>query len=352
MSTKKLSITRPDDWHLHLRDGALMRAVLPHSSKVFARALIMPNLNPPVRDIAAAEAYRQRILDALPRGHAFTPLMTCYLTDGADPAELISGHEQGVFLAGKLYPAGATTNSAQGVTDVKNIYPVLEAMQKAGMPLSVHGEVTDPQVDIFDREAVFIERVLEPLRRDFPGLPVVFEHLTSKAGVDYVLGAEEGLAATITPHHMLISRNHILVGGIKPHLYCLPIAKKESDRLAIVRAAVSGDSRFFLGTDSAPHPLANKETSSGSAGIFCAPHALEWVAQVFDQAGALHNLENFTSQFGCGFYRQTPNKTKIQLRKIKAAQQVDAVLDYAGGRIGVFSPGAQLEWEIVQETDS
>ena len=346
MSNSELKITRPDDWHLHLRDGGVLRAVLPFSSRVFARALIMPNLNPPVIGIQDALAYRQRIMQALPAGSVFNPLMTCYLTDDTDAQELIRGHKEGVFLAAKLYPAGATTNSAMGVTAIKKIYPVLEAMQADNMPLSVHGEVTDHRVDIFDREAVFIEQVLDPLRRDFPGLRIVLEHLTSQVAVAYVSASGQNLGATITPHHLIINRSHLFSGGMRPHMYCLPVAKREADRRALVQAATSGDSSFFLGTDSAPHPVSKKETAGGCAGIFCAPYAVERICQVFDEAGALHNLEKFVSLNGPAFYRLSPNEQRITLRRRPAWLQAEDSVKFEGGSIRMFCPSQPLNWEI------
>ena len=263
-----LTIRRPDDWHVHLRDGDMLRAVAPYTARQFARAIVMPNLVPPVTTTALAAAYRERIMSALPADAGFTPLMTCYLTDDTDPDDLARGAEQGVFTAAKLYPAGATTNSANGVTSIRNITAVLERMQAIGLPLCVHGEVTDPEVDIFDREAVFIERILAPLLRDLPELRVVFEHATTSEAVDFVSAAPENVAATITPQHLHINRNAMLVGGIRPHAYCLPVAKRESHRLALRRAATSGSPKFFLGTDSAPHPRHAKESGCGCAGIF------------------------------------------------------------------------------------
>src|SRR5208282_4249330 len=288
-----ITLRRPDDWHVHLRDGAMLAAVVPFTARQFARAIVMPNLVPPITDVAAARAYRERILTALPAGASFTPLMTCYLTDTTDPREVARGWEEGVFAAVKLYPAHATTNSALGVTDYHRISPVLERMAQLGMPLLIHGEVTDPDVDVFDREAVFIDRVLDPLRRGLPELRIVLEHITTEEAVACVEASGANLAATITAHHLVINRNAIFAAGIRPHLYCLPIAKREKHRRALRRAATSGNPRFFLGTDSAPHPVAAKETACGCAGIFTALCALEIYAEVFEEEAALDRLEAF-----------------------------------------------------------
>jgi dihydroorotase len=311
----EITLRRPDDWHLHLRDGAMLTTVLPYSSRVFARAIIMPNLTPPVTDKAAAAAYRERILAALPKGDRFTPLMTLYLTDGVDVADLKAGHAEGIYTAAKLYPAHATTNSAQGVTAIEKIYPALEAMQAIGMPLLVHGEVTDPNVDVFDREKIFIERTLAMLLQKFPSLKVVLEHVTTREAIDFVLAMQgrHKLAATITPHHLHINRNAIFKGGLRPHFYCLPVAKREEHRLAVVRAATSGASCFFLGTDSAPHAAKTKENACGCAGIFCAPYALEQYVQIFESQDALDRLEAFTSLNGPAFYGLPPNEEKVTL---------------------------------------
>jgi dihydroorotase len=342
-----LEILRPDDWHLHLRDGAMLRAVLGFSAEVFGRAIVMPNLVPPVRTADEAATYRARILDCLPAGHPFVPLMTCYLTDSGRPEDIREGHALGLFTAAKLYPAGATTNSDNGVTDVARIAGLLGAMEEVGMPLLVHGEVTEPTVDIFDRETVFIDRVLDPLRRRFPALPVVLEHATTKVAVDYVLAAGEGLAATITPHHLVINRNALFAGGLRPHAYCLPVAKREGDRLALRRAAVSGDGRFFLGTDSAPHPARLKEADCGCAGIFNAPTALETVVQVFDEEHALDKLEAFVSLNGPRFYGLPPNTDKIVLRRASQPVDVDAAITVDGGDVvQVFGAERGLHWAI------
>jgi dihydroorotase len=340
----QLTIRRPDDWHVHLRDGAMMAAVLPLTARQFARAIVMPNLVPPVTTIAAAIAYRQRIIDALTPGAQFTPLMTAYLTDATDPEEIVRGHRQGVFTAVKLYPAHATTNSAHGVTDMLRVVPVLERMAEIGMPLLVHGEATDPAIDVFDREAVFIEKTLAPLRARLPQLRIVLEHITTQEAVHYIEQGGPNLAATITAHHLMINRNAIFQGGIRPHLYCLPIAKREKHRLALRRAATSGDRRFFLGTDSAPHAIPTKETACGCAGIFTAATALELYAEVFDEEGALGRLEAFTSLNGPAFYDLPVNEDRVTLRRKECA-----VPDQIGdGDLAVapFRAGERLRWRI------
>ena len=337
-----LTLRQPDDWHVHLRDGELLRAVLPFTARQFGRAMVMPNLKLPVTTIEAAVAYRERIMAALPSGLGFVPLMTAYLTDSTDPEVIERGFLSGVFTACKLYPANATTNSAAGVTDVKRIHPVLEGMQRIGMPLLVHGEVTDKSVDIFDREAVFLERVLRPMLHDFPMLKVVLEHVTTADAVEFVKGARPSLAATITPHHLVINRSSIFDGGIRPHLYCLPIAKKERHRLALRAAATSGSPKFFLGTDSAPHPEGDKETSCGCAGIFNAPHALEVYAQVFDEEGALAKLEGFASEHGPLFYGLPLNETRIEL--VRGEVKVPERIDSAG--VVPFQAGETLKWRV------
>jgi dihydroorotase len=340
----ELTLRRPDDWHVHLRDGDMLRAVAPYTARQFARAIIMPNLVPPVTTTALAAAYRDRILAALPARSTFTPLMTCYLTDQTDPDDLARGAGEGVFTAAKLYPAGATTNSTSGVTDIRTIYPVLERMQAIGLPLCVHGEVTDPEVDIFDREALFIERILTPLLTDLPELRVVLEHATTSEAVDFVSAAPENVAATITPQHLHINRNAMLVGGIRPHAYCLPVAKRESHRLALRKAATSGSNKFFLGTDSAPHPRHAKESGCGCAGIFNAPHALESYATVFEQEGALERLEGFASLNGPRFYRLPVNGETVTLEKI--ATEVPDTVDGGGTPIVPFHAGETLGWRL------
>ena len=312
--TSTLTITRPDDWHLHLRDGAAMAAVLPHTARQFARAIVMPNLKPPVTTAAAALAYRGRIEAALPAGGDFTPLMTLYLTDNLPPDEIRRAKDAGV-VAVKLYPAGATTNSDAGVTDIRKTYATLEAMQREGLLLLVHGEVTDAEIDVFDREAVFIERVLQPLRRDFPGLKIVFEHITTKEAAQYVRDADAHTAATITAHHLLYNRNAIFVGGLRPHYYCLPVLKREEHRRALVAAATSGSPKFFLGTDSAPHAAHLKEHAAACAGCYTALSALELYAEAFDAAGALDRLEGFASWHGADFYGLPRNRGTVTLKR-------------------------------------
>lgn len=310
----ELVITRPDDWHLHLRDGAAMADVVPHTARQFARAIVMPNLKPPVTTAAQAVAYRQRIEAAVPAGLGFTPLMTLYLTDNLPPDEIKRAKDAGV-VALKLYPAGATTNSDAGVTDIRKTYKTLEAMQREGLLFLVHGEVTDSEIDLFDREAVFIDRVLQPLRRDFPELKIVFEHITTKEAAQYVAQGDARLGATITAHHLLYNRNAIFQGGIRPHYYCLPVLKRETHRLALVQAATSGNRRFFLGTDSAPHPAHLKEHATGCAGCYTAHAALELYAEAFEQAGALHRLEAFASFNGADFYGLPRNSGTVTLSR-------------------------------------
>jgi len=314
MSLPQITLTRPDDWHLHLRDGAAMAAVLPATARQFARAIVMPNLRPPVTTAAAAADYRARILAALPAGSDFQPLMTLYLTDNLAVDEIARAQEAGV-VACKLYPAGATTNSDAGVTDIRKVYPVLEAMQRAGLLLLVHGEVTDPAVDVFDREAVFIDRVMQPLRRDFPALKVVFEHITTREAAQYVAEAGAHTAATVTAHHLLYNRNAIFQGGLRPHYYCLPVLKREVHRQALVAAATSGSDRFFLGTDSAPHASAMKEASVCGAGCYTALGALELYAEAFDAVGALDRLEGFASHHGPDFYGLPRNTGTVTLAR-------------------------------------
>ncbi|WP_306119278.1 MULTISPECIES: dihydroorotase [unclassified Roseitalea] len=345
---KTLTITRPDDWHVHLRDGAVMRAVLPHSSADFARAIVMPNLLPPVVTGADARAYRARILAALPEGHDFEPLMTLYLTESTDPDDLAAAFEAGDATAVKLYPAGATTNSASGVRDIDMAMPALERMARIGMPLCVHGEVTDADIDIFDREAVFIERVLDPLRRRLPELRVIMEHVTTKDGVDYVASQPANLGATITTHHLIINRNAILAGGIRPHYYCLPVAKREIHRQALRRAATSGDGRFFLGTDSAPHVDAAKQTACGCAGIFTAPNTLPCLAHVFEDEGALDRLEAFVSFNGADFYGLPRNRTAIVLEREETPVAFADRIETGEGPVTVFDPMFPIHWNVAR----
>ncbi len=339
-----LTIRRPDDWHVHLRDGDMLKAVAGYTARQFARAIVMPNLVPPVTTVAAAAAYRERIRAAVPDDADFTPLMTCYLTDSIDPDEIAAGHGHGVFTAAKLYPAGATTNSDSGVTAIANIHAALERMQAIGMPLLIHGEVTDSDVDIFDREAVFIERILEPLVRDFPGLRIVLEHITTVDAVDFVRQADPDIAATITPHHCQINRNAIFERGIRPHAYCLPVAKRETHRLAVRAAAVSGSPKFFLGTDSAPHTREAKEAACGCAGIFNAPYALESYAQVFDEQGALDKLEGFASEHGSRFYGLPLNEGMVTLRREKTG--VPETLSAGATQMVPFHAGETMGWRL------
>jgi len=338
-------ITRPDDWHLHLRDGATMASVLPHTAHQFARAIIMPNLKPPVTTTEQAAAYRQRILAALPDGMQFEPLMVLYLTDNTPPEEIYKARASGFVHAVKLYPAGATTNSDAGVSDLRKCYKALEALQETGMPFLVHGEVTDPAIDIFDREAVFIERVMQPLRRDMPALKVVFEHITTKEAADYVASAEGPTAATITAHHLLYNRNEIFKGGIRPHYYCLPVLKRETHRQALVAAAISGSDRFFLGTDSAPHPKGLKEHACGCAGCYTALHALELYAQAFDQAAALDKLEAFASFNGPAFYGLPRNQGQVTLRR--ESWTIPAELPMGESTVVPLNGGETMPWKLV-----
>ena len=340
-----LTIRRPDDWHLHLRDGAMLQAVLPETARHFARAIIMPNLVPPVVTSAQAVAYRTRIMDALPQGADFTPLMTLYLTETTDPEDVRAAHAAGIATAVKLYPAGATTNSASGVKDFEKVRAVLEVMAEIGMPLCVHGEVTDHDIDIFDREAIFIDRVLKPLRKKVPDLKIVMEHVTTQDAVDYVRDSNKNLAATITTHHLIINRNHILAGGIKPHFYCLPVAKREAHRVALVQAAISGDKRFFLGTDSAPHTDPAKLQACGCAGIFTAPNTMSCLAEVFDVAGRIRKVENFASLNGPLFYGLPANTDTITLTKGDPVQYPSHI-QTADGPVTVFDPGFDLHWRV------
>jgi dihydroorotase len=344
-SPDTLTITRPDDWHLHLRDGATLASVLPHTARQFARAIVMPNLKPPVTTAADASAYRDRILAALPAGMQFEPLMTLYLTDNTNPDEIRRAVDTGFIHAVKLYPAGATTNSAAGVTDLRKCYKTLEVMQEVDMPLLVHGEVTDHEIDLFDREAVFIERVMRPLRRDFPELKIVFEHITTRDAAQYVAEAEGPIAATITAHHLLYNRNEIFKGGINPHYYCLPVLKREEHRLALVTAATSGDERFFLGTDSAPHAVHAKESSCGCAGCYTALHAMELYATAFEQAGALHQLEAFASLNGPNFYGLPVNEGTITLKR--EAWTIPPTVAMGEHQLVPLDAGEQLNWKML-----
>lgn len=345
---KELVITRPDDWHLHLRDGDMLQAVLPFSAQLYGRAIIMPNLRPPVRTAEDAQAYRQRILKCLPPGHDFQPLMTLYLTDDTAPDEIRLAKNEGLLTGVKLYPVGATTNSEQGVTDTKKTYAVLEVMQELGIPLLIHGEINDPAVDIFDREAVFIDRELDPLRKDMPGLKMILEHVSCKVGVDYVLAAERNLSATVTPHHLLINRNSIFAGGLNPHMYCLPVVKQETDRLTIRKAAVSGDPRFFFGSDSAPHRLVDKVKVGAAAGIFNVSAALPAIVQVFEAEQALENLEAFMSMNGARFYGLPPNPDTITLEKREPPIPAAEYISVGEDKVKVFQAHEPLYWQVVE----
>ena len=339
-----LKIRRPDDWHVHLRDGDMLKTVVPYTSETYGRAIVMPNLAPPVTTVEAAIAYRQRILAAVPAGHDFTPLMTCYLTDSLDPNEVERGFREGVFTAAKLYPANATTNSSHGVTSTDAIMPVLERMQTLGMPLLVHGEVTHAEIDIFDREARFIETVMEPLRQRLPALKVVFEHITTKDAADYVREGNELLAATITPQHLMFNRNHMLVGGVRPHLYCLPILKRNVHQQALRELVASGFERAFLGTDSAPHARLRKETSCGCAGCFNAPSALASYATVFEEMNALAHLEAFCSLNGPRFYGLPVNEGFVEL--VREEEQVPESIALSDDTLIPFLAGERVNWRI------
>ncbi len=343
--TDTLTIRRPDDWHVHFRDGEVLKAVLPETARHFARAIVMPNLVPPVVTGRDAAEYRDRILSAKPAGSKFRPLMTLYLTEETEVRDLRAAAEIGLITAVKLYPAGATTNSASGVKDFGKVRRVLENMAQIGLPLLVHGEVTDAAVDIFDREAVFIDRVLAPIRRDIPGLRVVMEHITTREGAAYVREGGPDIAATITAHHLVLNRNHILAGGIRPHYYCLPVAKREEHRLALRAAATSGDASYFLGTDSAPHVDKLKEAACGCAGCFTATNTLSVLAEVFEQEGALDRLEGFVSLHGPAFYRLPVNEDTITLRKGEVVPY-PARIDTGDGPVTVFDPGFPLHWRV------
>jgi dihydroorotase len=341
----QLTLTRPDDWHLHVRDGDAMAAVIGHTARQFARAIIMPNLKPPVTTTALAQAYRQRILDALPAGSDFQPLMTLYLTDNTTPGEISRAKNSGQVFAVKLYPAGVTTNADSGVTDLEKTYPALAAMEAYDLPLLVHGEVTDPAVDVFDREQVFIDRQLTPLTRQFPNLKIVFEHITTRQAVDFVLEADAHIGATITPQHLLLNRNALLVGGIHPHNYCLPVLKRESHRQALLAAATSGNPKFFLGTDSAPHGKGAKESACGCAGIYSAHAALEFYATAFDQAGAMDKLEAFASHFGADFYGLPRNSGSITLERRE--QSLVEAIPFGEETLVPFMAGESLPWRLL-----
>jgi dihydroorotase len=344
--TNSITLTQPDDWHLHLRDGDMLRGVVGETARDFGRAIIMPNLVPPVVTAKDAAAYRDRIMAALPSDSTFEPLMTLYLTETTDPADVAAAFNDGLITACKLYPAGATTNSASGVSNFRNIMPVLEKLAEIGCTMCVHGEVTDHDIDIFDREAVFIDRVLDPLRRDIPELNVTMEHITTKDGVDYAMSGTKNLGASITTHHLMINRNHILVGGIKPHYYCLPVAKREEHRVALVAAATSGDARFFLGTDSAPHTDPNKLSECGCAGVFSATNTMSCLAHVFETQNALDKLEAFASLNGPAHYNLAPNTAKTILVKNNTPVSFPSHIETGEGVVTVFNPGHDLFWSV------
>lgn len=340
----QITLTRPDDWHVHLRDGAALAGVVRHTAARFARAIVMPNLKPPIVTTEQARAYRERIVAALPRDRSFEPLMTLYLTDNTPSAEIRRAKRSGFIHAIKYYPAGATTHSEYGVTDLRTVYPVLGAMEEHGIPLLVHGEVTDPEVDIFDRECVFIDRVLTPLLRQFSGLKIVFEHITTKEAVDFVVAGPRHLAATLTAHHLLLNRNALFEGGIRPHHYCLPVLKRERDREALLQAATSGDPKFFLGTDSAPHPVEAKETACGCAGIYTAHAAIELYAEAFEQKGKLDKLEGFASFHGAAFYDLPRNTATLSLRR--DPWRIPARLPFAEHDLVPFRAGELCQWKL------
>jgi dihydroorotase len=345
--TNRVTIRKPDDWHLHVRDGAMLRAVLPYTAKHFGRAILMPNLVPPVRTTQDAIAYRERVFAALPEGSTFKPLMTCYLTDDTDPDDVEHGFKQGVFTGVKLYPAHATTNSAAGVTDFAKIRRVLERMQKIDMPFLIHGEEADPEIDVFDREAVFIERWLQKWTREFPGLRIILEHLSSKDGVDFVRSASPQVGGTITPYHMQLNRTDWLGAGLKPYMYCMPVIKTEKDRQALRKAATSGEACFFLGTDSAPHPVAKKLAVNGIPGLFNSPVAIETYAKIFDEEGALHKLEAFASLNGPKHYHLPPNEETITLERSSWTAPQEGKVDGPDERALIYRGGETIEWRVV-----
>ena len=342
----RITIAKPDDFHVHVRDGDLMRAVLPFTSRTFSRAVIMPNLTPPITSLALADEYRKQIIDALPDESQFMPLMTHYLNAQSDVDDIAHGFREGVYSAVKYYPSGATTNSQFGVSDIKMAYPVLETMQKIGMPLLVHGEIVDDSTDIFDKEAVFIDKILRQIVKGFPELRIVFEHITTKEAADFVRDQPDNIAATITPQHLMLNRNAIFNKGIRPHMYCLPILKREKHRLALRKAATSGSGKYFLGTDSAPHIVGRKENDCGCAGMFNAPYALECYTQVFDEEDALDKLEQFTSLNGANFYQLAINKNQITLEK-RPVDHVDYLTVSEGETVKIFVPDDGIQWQII-----
>jgi dihydroorotase len=346
MIEKRVIIVRPDDMHLHLRDGAIMDSVVAYTSRDFARSVIMPNLNPPITTVDMARSYKKSILNATPASHNFEPLMTLYLTEETSPDEIKLGVEEGLIKAVKLYPAGATTNSLSGVTNIRKVFAVLDVMSDLKLPLLIHGEVVDESVDIFDREAVFIDKILDPLRDKFQELRIVLEHITTNNGVNYVKNANKNLAATITTHHLALNRNDLFQGGINPHNYCLPILKREEHRQSLIKAATSGNEKFFLGTDSAPHLIDSKESACGCAGIFNAPNTIGVLASIFEEYHALSNLESFTSLNGCKFYGLPPNKTKTVLVKKDLRVDFEKYIDVVENKVKVFEPGFDIYWHI------
>ncbi len=348
MSLTTLSITQPDDWHLHLRDGEALKTTVAHSARVFARAIVMPNLKPPVTTVAQALSYRQRIVSCIPKGSTFDPLMTLYLTEQLNSQEVQRAHEADCVQGIKFYPAGATTNSESGVAELECVYPALEKMAEVGLPLLIHGEVTDTEIDIFDRERVFIETILEPLTQKFPKLKIVLEHITTKDAVDFVSRQGKNIAATITPHHLLLNRNDLLAGGVRPHFYCLPILKRNIHQRALIEAATSGNSKFFLGTDSAPHSIETKETSCGCAGIYSAHAALELYTEVFEAEGALDKLEGFASFFGADFYNLPRNQTQITLSKTPFT--VPKEYSFGSGSVIPMRANESISWSAYEAT--
>ena len=342
----EITIRQPNDYHVHFRDGDMLQAVVPHTALHFGKAIVMPNLVPPVINADMAIAYRERIMAAVPEGFNFQPLMTLYLTEETNKKDIDAAIESGIIHAVKLYPAGATTNSQSGVTDIKKVYPILEHMADKGLNLCVHGEVTKPEIDIFDREAVFIEEVMEPIRKNIPELKIVMEHITTKNARDYVKASDKNLAATITTHHLMINRNHMLVGGIRPHYYCLPIVKREEHRLALVEAAISGDPKFFLGTDSAPHPTGHKQSACGCAGVFSAMNTMACLAHVFDQENALDKLEGFVSIFGDDYYGLPHNEKTMTLKKRDVPVSFAEAIEVGDETVTVFDPAMEIYWNV------
>ena len=345
---KEIEIIKPDDWHVHFRDNEILKAVVPETSKSFSRAIIMPNLTPPIMDGELALKYKSRIIKAIPENHKFTPLMTLYLTESTDIIDMKNSYEKGLFFAAKLYPAGATTNSESGVKSINKIMPVLEKMSEIGMPLLIHGEVNDDTVDIFDREKVFIDKILRFICLELPDLKITLEHITTKDSVSFIIEGNKNLVASITPHHLALNRNAILAGGIKPHYYCLPVLKREDHRLALIEAATKGNNKFFLGTDTAPHLTKDKESACGCAGVFNSSYAIQIITEIFDQHNALDNLENFTSINGASHYNVSLNEEKIKIRKVSSQIFLKKYLNVENEKITIFDPGFPIFWEIVK----